>query len=142
MVLRKAGGSFSFSRPLNGGDPYRDSKWNLHAGMSFVEVRPINFAGDSRPYGVATDKLNDGKTNNDNVICVSYNCADSNTLVGMRFATTYNNFNNPRNPTSGNFFTAGTEQFVGINNDSPTFNRLRVSYTCLLYTSPSPRDRG
>ena len=129
VVLRKAGGSFSFSRPLNGGDPYKDSKWNVLAGMSFAEVRPINFAGDSRPYGVATDKLNDGKTNNDNVICVSYNCADSNTLVGMRFATTYNNFNNPRNPTSGNFFTAGTEQFVGINNDSPTFNRLRVSYT-------------
>ena len=47
----------------------------------------------------------------------------------MRFATTYNNFNNPRNPTSGNFFTAGTEQFIGINNDSPTFNRLRASYT-------------
>ena len=129
VVLRKAGGSFSFSRPLNGGDPYKDSKWNVLAGMSFAEVRPINFAGDSRPYGVATDKINDGKTNNDNVICVSYNCADSNTLVGMRFATTYNNFNNPRNPTSGNFFTAGTEQFVGINNDSPTFNRLRVSYT-------------
>ena len=46
---------------------------------------------------------------------MSYNCADSNSLVGMRFATTYNNFNNPRNPTSGNFFTAGTEQFLGIN---------------------------
>ena len=60
---------------------------------------------------------------------MSYNCADSNTLMGVRFATTYNNFNNPRNPTSGNFFTAGTEQFLGINNDSPTFNRLRASYT-------------
>ena len=129
VVLRKTGGSFSFARPLNGGDPYKDSKWNVLAGMSFAEVRPINFAGDSRPYGVSTNKFRNGKVRNDDVICVSYNCADSNTLVGMRFATTYNNFNNPRNPTSGNFFTAGTEQFIGINNDSPTFNRLRVSYT-------------
>ncbi|WP_038553328.1 BamA/TamA family outer membrane protein [Synechococcus sp. KORDI-52] len=128
VVLRKAGGSFSFARPLNGGDPYKDAKWNVLAGMSFAEVRPINFAGDSRPYGVSTKKLGK-KIKNDNVICVSYNCADSNTLVGMRFATTYNNFNNPRNPTSGNFFTAGTEQFLGVNNDSPTFNRLRASYT-------------
>ena len=129
VVLRKTGGSFSFARPLNGGDPYKDSKWNVLAGMSFAEVRPINFAGDSRPYGVSTNKFRNGKVRNDDVICVSYNCADSNTLVGMRFATTYNNFNNPRNPTSGNFFTAGTEQFIGINNDSPTFNRLRASYT-------------
>jgi outer membrane protein insertion porin family len=129
VVLRKIGGNFSFSRPLNGGDPYKDSKWNVLAGMSFAEVRPINFAGDTRPYGVSNNKLRKGKVNNDDVICVSYNCADTNNLVGVRFATTYNNFNNPRNPTSGNFFTAGTEQFLGINNDSPTFNRLRASYT-------------
>ena len=129
VVLRKTGGSFSFARPLNGGDPYKDAKWNVLAGMSFAEVRPINFAGDSRPYGVSTNKFRKGKVRNNDVVCVSYNCADSNSLVGMRFATTYNNFNNPRNPTSGNFFTAGTEQFVGINNDSPTFNRLRASYT-------------
>ena len=129
VVLRKTGGNFSFARPLNGGDPYKDSKWNVLAGMSFAEVRPINFGGETRPYGVSTDKLGKGKVSNDNVICISYNCADSNTLVGMRFATTYNNFNNPRNPTSGNFFTAGTEQFLGINDDSPTFNRLRASYT-------------
>ncbi|MCB4394384.1 BamA/TamA family outer membrane protein [Synechococcus sp. HB1133] len=128
VVLRKTGGSFSFARPLNGGDPYKDAKWNVLAGMSFSEVRPINFAGDSRPYGISTNNLRK-KVKNDDIICVSYNCADSNTLVGVRAATTYNNFNNPRNPTSGNFFTAGTEQFVGINNDSPTFNRLRASYT-------------
>ena len=128
VVLRKTGGSFSFARPLNGGDPYKDAKWNVLAGMSFAEVRPINFAGDSRPYGVSTNNLGK-KVKNDDIICVSYNCADSNTLVGVRVATTYNNFNNSRNPTSGNFFTAGTEQFVGINNDSPTFNRLRASYT-------------
>ena len=129
VVLRRTGGSFSFSRPLNGGNPYKDSKWNVLAGMSFAEVRPVNFAGSTRPYGVSTNNRKNGVVDGDDVICVAYNCADSNTLVGVRVATTYNNFNNPRNPTSGNFFTAGTEQFLGINNDSPTFNRLRASYT-------------
>ena len=90
MVLRKVGGNFSFARPLNGGDPYKDSKWNVLAGMSFAEVRPINFAGDSRPYGVSTNNFGKGKVDSDAVICVSYNCADSNTLVGVRVATTYN----------------------------------------------------
>ena len=131
VVLRKTGGSFSFARPVNGGDPYKDAKWTLVSGMSFSEVRPINFAGSSRPYGVATKKRSagNGEVGKDEIICVSYKCADSNTLIAARFATTYNTLNNPRNPTSGNFFSAGTEQFVGINSDSPTFNRLRASYT-------------
>ena len=131
VVLRKTGGSFSFARPLNGGDPYKDAKWTLVSGMSFSEVQPINFAGESRPYGVSSKKRSDGngEVDKDQIICVSYNCADSNTLIAARFASTYNNLNNPRNPTSGNFFSAGTEQFLGINSDSPTFNRLRASYT-------------
>ena len=131
VVLRKTGGSFSFARPLNGGDPYKDAKWTLVSGMSFSEVQPINFAGESRPYGVSSKKRSDGngEVDKDQIICVSYNCADSNTLIAARFASTYNNLNNPRNPTSGNFFSAGTEQFLGINSNSPTFNRLRASYT-------------
>ena len=131
VVLRKTGGSFSFARPLNGGDPYKDAKWTLVSGMSFSEVKPINFAGESRPYGVSSKKRSDGngEVDKDQIICVSYNCADSNTLIAARFASTYNNLNNPRNPTSGSFFSVGTEQFLGINSDSPTFNRLRASYT-------------
>jgi outer membrane protein insertion porin family len=131
VVLRKTGGSFSFARPLNGGDPYKDAKWTLVSGMSFSEVRPINFAGESRPYGVSSKKRSDGngEVDKDQIICVSYNCADSNTLIAARFASTYNNLDNPRNPTSGSFFSVGTEQFLGINSDSPTFNRLRASYT-------------
>ena len=131
VVLRKTGGSFSFARPLNGGDPYKDAKWTLISGMSFSEVKPINFAGESRPYGVSSKKRSDGngEVDKDQIICVSYNCADSNTLIAARFASTYNNLDNPRNPTSGNFFSVGTEQFLGINSDSPTFNRLRASYT-------------
>ena len=129
VALRRIGGSFSFSRPLNGGDPFKSTPWRALAGLSIANVRPINFAGESRPYGVSTSNFKNGKVKNKDIICVSYNCADSNMLTGLRFATTYNNFNNPRNPTSGNFFTASTEQFIGVNEDSPTFNRLRGSYT-------------
>ncbi|WP_392345811.1 outer membrane protein assembly factor, partial [Parasynechococcus sp.] len=130
IVLRKTGGNFSFARPLNGGDPYKDSKWNVLAGMSFSEVKPVNFVGSTRPYGVSTKKrkAGNGEVDKDEVICIAYNCAESNTLIGARFATTYSTLNDSRNPTSGNFFSAGTEQFVGINSDSPTFNRLRASY--------------
>ena len=129
IALRKTGGSFSFSRPLNGGDPFKDSSWRVLAGMSFANVRPINFAAETRPYGVSTNNFKNGRVKNNDVICVSFNCADNNLLTGLRLATTYNTLNDTRSPTSGNFFTFSTEQFVGVNDDSPTFNRMRGSYT-------------
>ena len=129
IALRKTGGSFSFSRPLNGGDPFKDSSWRVLAGMSFADVRPINFAAETRPYGVSTNNFKNGRVKNNDVICVSFNCADNNLLTGLRLATTYNTLNDTRSPTSGNFFTFSSEQFVGVNDDSPTFNRMRGSYT-------------
>ena len=129
IALRKTGGSFAFTRPLNGGDPFKDSPWRVLLGMNFTDVRPINFAAESRPYGASTNNFKKGRVKNKDIICISYNCADSNLLAGIRLATTYNTFNNPSNPTSGNFFTLSSEQFVGVNDDSPTFNRLRGSYT-------------
>ena len=129
IALRKTGGSFSFSRPLNGGDPFKDSPWRVLAGMSFANVRPINFSAETRPYGVSTNNFKNGRVKNNDVICVSFNCADNNLLTGLRLATTYNTLNDTRSPTSGNFFTFSTEQFVGVNDDSPTFNRMRGSYT-------------
>ena len=129
VALRKIGGSFSFSRPLNGGDPFKATPWRALAGLSIANVRPINFAGESRPYGVSTNNFKNGKVKNNDIICVGFNCADSNDLVGLRLATTYNNLNDARNPTEGSFFTLSTEQFIGVNEDSPTFNRLRGSYT-------------
>ena len=129
IALRKTGGSFSFSRPLNGGDPFKDSSWRVLAGMSFADVRPINFAAETRPYGVSTNNFKNGRVKNNDVICLSFNCADNNLLTGLRLATTYNTLNDTRSPTSGNFFTFSTEQFVGVNDDSPTFNRMRGSYT-------------
>ena len=34
VVLEKTGGGFAFSRPLNGGDPFKESKWRVTAGMN------------------------------------------------------------------------------------------------------------
>jgi len=40
-----------------------------------------------------------------------------------------NTLNDPRNPTQGNFLSLGTEQFISVGPNSPTFNRLRGSFT-------------
>ena len=34
VVLEKTGGGFSLSRPLNGGDPFKKSKWRVTTGMN------------------------------------------------------------------------------------------------------------
>ncbi len=129
VVLQRTGANLVFSRPLNGGDPYKKVPWSALVGLNVQKVRPISFAGESRPYGVATTNKVDGAVPDEDVICVGFNCAKENSLVGVRTAVTYNTLNEPRNPTSGDYATIGTEQFVSVGNDSPTFNRARVSYT-------------
>ncbi len=129
VALQRSGGSFVIGRPLNGGDPYKDVPWSVLVGMNIQKVKPIDFAGKSRPYGVATNNLKNGAAPEDDLICISFNCATENNLFGIRAAATYNNLNNPRNPTSGDYISFGTEQFFSIGDDSPTFNRARVSYT-------------
>ncbi|MFL0789297.1 MAG: BamA/TamA family outer membrane protein [Prochlorococcus sp.] len=129
VALQRVGGNVIFARPLNGGDPYADVPWNVLVGLNVANVRPINFSGDSRPYGMASNGYKKGKAPNDDFICIAYDCADENNLLSVRAAATYNTLNDPRNPTSGNFFSFGTEQFVSVGEHSPTFNRLRASYT-------------
>ncbi len=128
IAIQRFGGSLQLIRPLNGGDPFKKAPWTVVVGLNAQEVRPINFAGDSMRYGV-TSTFNGGTTNVNNVICIAYNCAASNQLVGIRLAATRNTLNDARNPTSGNFLSLGTEQFVSVGANSPTFNRLRGSYT-------------
>ena len=134
VALQRIGGNIIFARPLNGGDPYKNVPWNVLAGLNVQNVRPINFAGESRPYGVPNDNIQDNRIPNDEIICIAYssdtsNCASENNLASVRIAATYNKLNDPRNPTSGNFLSLGTEQFVSVGENSPTFNRLRASYT-------------
>ena len=128
VALQRVGGNIIFARPLNGGDPYKSVPWQILAGLNVQSVRPINFEGTSRVYGTPSEGNNRSLPNED-IICISYNCATENNLAGLRLAATYNTLNDPRNPTSGNFFSFGTEQFVSVGENSPTFNRVKASYT-------------
>jgi outer membrane protein insertion porin family len=133
IALQRVGGNIQFVRPLNGGNPFKKALWSVVLGASAQEVRPINFAGESMPYGVSTNNFVNGSTVPiQNVVCVAFNCASVNQLLGIRFAATRNTLNDPRNPTSGNFLSLSTEQFVSVGPDSPTFNRLRGSYSYFI----------
>ncbi len=129
VALQRFGGNLQFVRPLNGGNPFKRAPWSVVVGLSAQEVTPMNFAGEVMPYGVNTNNFNGRRTTVGNVICIAYNCAEKNQLVGVRIAATMNKLNDPRNPTSGNFLSLGTEQFISVGRDSPTFNRLRGSFT-------------
>jgi outer membrane protein insertion porin family len=127
IALQRFGASIQAIRPLNGGDPFKKAPWTLILGLNAQQVSPINFSGTSMPYGVTP--FNGSTTNVSNVICIAYNCASQNQLVGIRLAATMNRLNDPRNPTKGDFLSLGTEQFITVGPNSPTFNRLRGSYT-------------
>ena len=89
--------------------------------------------GVKKPFGDKTPV-----SGNDNeIICLGYtstdgSCPDDNTLVSFIASTSRNNLNNSINPTSGNKLSFGTEQFVSVGNNSPTFNRMRASYSFFI----------
>ncbi len=135
IVLEKTGGGFSFSRPLNGGDPFKVTKWRVLAGMNFKKVKMIDGDGNQKPYGDLTPTIE----NIDDIICIGFtandgSCPQENTLVSVIASTSRNNLNNSINPTSGNKFSFGTEQFVSMGKNSPTFNRMRASYSFFIPT--------
>ena len=129
IVLEKTGGSFSFGRPLNGGDPFKRSPWSVLVGMNFQKVKPIDYAGNKRPYGVVDKDVSNNSASKDSIICVAFNCADENTLVSLKLGSSYNSLNNALNPTSGDFLTLSTEQYIPVGENSPAFNRARVGYS-------------
>jgi len=129
IVLERTGGGFSFARPLNGGNPLKKVPWSVLAGANFQKVKPIDYSGEKRPYGVPTISINNNTAPENKIICVSFNCATENTLISFRSAVTYNNLDNSRNPTSGDYLNIGSEQFISFGENSPTFNRSRVSYS-------------
>jgi outer membrane protein insertion porin family len=132
VVIQRVGGNIQVVRPLNGGNPFKRAKWNMILGLSAQQVTPINYSGANMPYGVSTNAFQDdyaGKVDEDGIICIAYNCANNNQLFGVRVAATMNTLNDPRNPTQGNFLSIGTEQFISVGADSPTFNRVRAGFT-------------
>ena len=135
IVLEKTGGGFSFSRPLNGGDPFKAAKWRVLAGMNFKKVKMIDGSGNKKPYGDLTPTTG----NVSDIICIGFNpndgsCPAENTLVSFIASTSRNNLNNSVNPTSGNKLSFGTEQFVSMGENSPTFNRMRASFSHFIPT--------
>ncbi len=135
IVLEKSGGGFSFSRPLNGGDPFKVAKWRVLTGMNFKKVKLIDGDGNKKPYGDLTPTTG----NISDIICIGFTpsdgtCPNENILVSVIASTSRNNLNNSVNPTSGNKLTFGTEQFVSMGDKSPTFNRMRASYSYFIPT--------
>jgi len=135
IVLEKTGGGFSFSRPLNGGDPFKLSKWRVLAGMNFKKVKMIDGDGNKKPYGDMTPTTG----NISDIICIGFtpndgSCPSENTLVSFIASSSRNNLNNSVNPTAGNKLSFGTEQFVSMGKNSPTFNRMRASYSFFVPT--------
>ena len=129
VVLENVGGGFTFLRPLNGGDPFREAPWKISAGMNFKKVSMIDSSGNKKPY--ATKKPT--TANISEIICIGYtpkdgSCPSENTLVSVVAGGVYNKLNNNVNPSSGSLLRFGSEQFLPLGDNAPTFNRLRASY--------------
>ncbi|MDP5118029.1 MAG: BamA/TamA family outer membrane protein, partial [Prochlorococcaceae cyanobacterium MAG_34] len=140
VAIQRVGANVQFVRPLNGGNPYKKAPWNLILSFGGQEVTPMDFSGSKYNLGVVsssygssgefdTDPNSSPPGNGAKVICLAFNCASENQLVSFRVGATYSTLNDPRNPTKGNFLSLGTEQFISIGENSPTFNRVRGSFT-------------
>ena len=135
IVLEKTGGGFAFTRPLNGGDPFKDTKWRILAGMNFKKIKMIDSDGNKKPYGDRTPTTG----NINEIICIGYtskdgSCPSENTLVSFIGSISRNNLNSTISPTAGNKYSFGSEQFISVGNDSPTFNRMRAAYAFFIPT--------
>ncbi len=132
VAIQRVGANVQFIRPLNGGDPFKRAPWNLILAFGGQEVTPMNFSGtkySQAVVGVDDDLPQPVRVRSNQVICLAFNCASENQLLSFRVGATYSSLDDPRNPTSGNFFSIGTEQFLSVGDDSPTFNRVRTTFT-------------
>ncbi len=135
IVLENFGGGFSFIRPLNGGDPFSNAAWKLQLGMNFKLVKMMDSDRNERPFATREPTT----ANISEIICIGYtspdgSCPSENTLISFLVSASRNRLNSSVNPTSGNVLRFGTEQFISLGNDSPTFNRMRISYSWFIPT--------
>jgi len=129
VAIQRIGANVQLVRPLNGGNPYKKAPWNLILSFGGQEVTPKDFSGGKYTYGVVGATKSPTRVPSNQVICLAFNCASENQLVSFRVGTTYSTLNDPRNPTKGNFLSLGTEQFISVGENSPTFNRIRGTFT-------------
>ena len=133
IVLENIGGGFTFLRPLNGGDPFKETPWRVSVGMNFKKVNMIDSSSNKKPY--ATKKPT--TANISEIICIGYSpqdgsCPSENTLISVVVGGVNNRLNNNVNPSSGSILRFGSEQFLPIGDNAPTFNRLRASYSWFI----------
>ncbi len=133
IVLENVGGGFTFLRPLNGGDPFRETPWRISTGMNFKKVSMIDSNGNKKPYATK----NPITANISEIICIGYSpkdgsCPSENTLISVAAGGVYNKLNNNVNPSSGSLLRFGTEQFFPLGDNAPTFNRLRAAYSWFI----------
>jgi len=134
IVLENVGGGFTFLRPLNGGDPFKKVPWRVSLGMNFKKVNMIDFSGNKKPYAT---KRPTTETNLSEIICIGYtlkdgSCPSENTLISVVAGGVYNKLNDNNNPSSGSLLRFGSEQFLPLGDNAPTFNRLRASYSYFI----------
>ncbi|MDA0717036.1 MAG: BamA/TamA family outer membrane protein [Cyanobacteria bacterium] len=134
VALQRIGASVQFVRPLNGGNPFKKAPWNLILAFGAQEVTTMDFSGSKYSRGVLGASSTPAPISNSQLICLAYsksatNCSSENQLVSFRVGATYSTLNDPRNPTKGNFLSLGTDQFISVGENSPTFNRVRGSFT-------------
>lgn len=123
--LQRIGTNFQFIRPLNKGNPHaEDTRWTASAGLTVQEVTVQNSDGDARVYAKGPEK---DKETTDNFFCVGYDCKSTNILAGLRLGALYNTLDSGTDPTSGNFASFSTEQYISMGEGSPTFNRAQFS---------------
>lgn len=124
--LQRNGANFQFIRPLNQGNPHADdTKWTASAGLAFQRVTIQNSDGEAKAYAKGPPK--DQQTTDD-FFCVGHDCESRNILAGLRLGILYNTLNNKITPTSGNFASFSTEQYISVGEGSPTFNRSQFSF--------------
>ena len=123
VMLSRTGGDISFSRPLNGGNPFQKAAWTLTAGINFQLIDVLDSDLDSKRYGAKEDAAS-----TDQVLCVAYNCSSSNTLTGFRLGATYNSLDSNTRPTQGDYVSLATSQYISVGENSPTYNKFSASY--------------
>ena len=140
--LQRNGTNFQFIRPLNQGNPHADdTKWTASAGLALQEVTIQNAAGEAKVY--AKGYTPDGEqATKDDFFCVGHDCESSNILAGLRFGILYNTLDNKVNPTSGNFASFSTEQYISVGHGSPTFNRAQFSFAHFIPVKLLKLHRG
>lgn len=134
----RTGGGISFTRPLNGGNPFRRAEWTASLGLQYQRVVIQDADGERTPL----DELG-----ND----LSFSGEGKDDLFTVQLGLVRDRRNDPLRPTRGSLFRIGMEQSIPIGVGNIFFNRIRGGYSHYIPTrllkftkgcqDPKPSDR-